>query len=91
MYSFGFTVFPDEPTCLSLGSHPLSTTGREQPTSPFSAPASSTITPMFFSSLIPLPTETTISASEMSTSPGWGSTYPTNLFLPAASSWGYSR
>ena len=68
MYSFGRTVFPLWPTWRVFGSHSMSVSGRDAPTTPPMARANSSTSARFFFSLIPRPALTTMSAEAMSMS-----------------------
>ena len=69
MYTFGFTVLPDEPTWRDFSSHLASTTGREQLTAAPSASASSCAMATLSCSWMPRPMETSTACLVMSTSP----------------------
>ena len=66
-YSFGDTTWPELPTCLYGGNHPISTTGLEDATSAPIASAKDCIVGRLSSLSIPLPIETISSAAVKST------------------------
>ena len=69
MYKFVATGFPVCPTCSLCGLQPISDTGFEQAVAAPSVPAKSSIKFQFSGPFIPLPAETTISASAIEICP----------------------
>src|ERR1035438_1595927 len=69
MYTLGFTVCPDEPTCRDFASHFASTTGREQLTAAPMASASSWAIATLSFSWMPRPIDTRTGCLLISTSP----------------------
>ena len=72
-YAFGLTFSPDLPTCRDFGSQPASITGRDADSgTPRASANSCTVSRSSFEPM-PRPTETSIGAAVMSTSPLSGS------------------